>query len=77
MTEYLQLIGYTLFLYLCVYGVIGRICKCVELHTEWKYRARVDAEWLKQQNMSKSGCSSDRREANQNVRCEGNSMHQL
>lgn len=74
MAGYLKLIGYTLFLYLCAYGIIGRVCKCIEHHTEWKYRARVDAEWLNAQRMRQTGHSSDRKEGNQDVRRERNPM---
>ena len=65
MAGYLQLIGCILALYLCIYGVISRICKCVEHHTEWKYRARIDLEWVNAQRMTQSGRSSDRKEGNQ------------
>lgn len=74
MTEYLKLISYTLFLYLCVYGIISRVCKCIEHHTEWKYRSRVDAEWLNTQRTRQQEHSSDRKEGNRDVRCERNSM---
>lgn len=74
MAGYFELIGYTLFLYLCAYGIIGRVCKCIEHHTEWKYRARVDAEWLNAQRMRQTGHSSDRKEGNQDVRRERNPM---
>ena len=70
----LKLIGYTLFLYLCAYGIIGRVYKCIEHHTEWKYRARVDTEWLNAQRMKQTGRSSDRKEGNQDVRRERNAM---
>lgn len=33
--------------YLCVYAVINRICKCVEHHTEYKYCSRVDIDWVR------------------------------
>lgn len=74
MDGYLELIGYTLVLYLCVYGVVSRICKSIEHHTEWKYRSRVDAEWLNTQKMKQPKHSSDRKEGNRDVRCERNSM---
>lgn len=47
MSEYLQLIGYTLLVYLCAYGLVSRICKCIEHHSEWKYRSRIDIDWVR------------------------------
>lgn len=39
----------------------------VEHHTEWKYRARVDLEWVNAQKLSKSGRVSDQKEGDQGV----------
>jgi len=67
MIGYLKLIGYTLVLYLCAYGIISRICTCVERYIEYKYRARFDTEWANSQFSKKSGRASDRKEGNRDV----------
>lgn len=56
-----------LWVYCCAYVIVNRICKCIEHHTEWKYRARIDLEWANAQRMCKSGRSSERKEGNQGV----------
>lgn len=67
MVGYLKLLGYVFLIYICTYSIVNRICKCIEQHTEWKYRARVDIEWRNTQQMCKSGRSSNRKEGNQGV----------
>lgn len=67
MAGYLKLLGYVFLIYICTYGIVNRICKCIEYHTEWKYRARIDLEWANAQKLSKSGRASDRKEGNQGV----------
>ena len=46
MVGYLKLLGCVFFIYICTYSIVNRICKCIEHHTEWKYRARIDIEWI-------------------------------
>ena len=67
MVGYLKLLGYVFLIYICTCSIVNRICKCMEHHTEWKYRARIDLEWANAQKLSKSGRSSDRKEGNQGV----------
>lgn len=67
MAGYLKLLGYVFLVYLCTYNIVNRVCKCIEHHTEWKHRARVDLEWVNAQRMTKSGRASDKKEANQDV----------
>jgi len=67
MAGYLKLLGYVFLIYICTYGIVNRICKCIEHHTEWKYRARIDLEWVNAQRMRKSVRASDRKEGNQNA----------
>ncbi len=67
MVGYLKLLGYVFLIYLCTYSIVNRICKCIEHYTEWKYRARIDLEWMNAQKMSRSGRASDRKEGNQGV----------
>lgn len=64
MVGYLKLLGYVFFIYICTYSIVNRICKCIEHRTEWKHRARIDAEWLHTQQMCKSGRSSECKEGN-------------
>ena len=67
MVGYLKLLGYVFLIYFCTYSIVDRICKCIEHHTEWKYRARIDLEWVNAQRMTKSGRTSDRKDGNQSV----------
>lgn len=67
MVGYLKLIGYVFLIYVYTYSIVNRICKCMEHHTEWKYRARIDLEWANAQKLSKSGRSSDRKENGKDV----------
>ncbi len=62
MAGYLQLIGYTLLLYLCIYGVISRICKCIEHHTEWKYSSEADIDLVKNHPPGKSSGDNRKKE---------------
>lgn len=64
MVGYLKLLGYVFLIYICTYSIVNRICKCVENHTEWKYRARIDTEWVNAQQMRKSGRSSEQKTGN-------------
>lgn len=67
MDKFIMTVVVILLVYLCVYAVVNRICKCIEHHTEWKYRARIDLEWTKAQRMCKSERSSEKKERCQDV----------
>lgn len=65
MIEYLKLLGYVFFIYLCTYSIVNRICKCIEHHVEWKYRVWSNHfDWENGRKTMKQEQSSDRKEGN-------------
>ena len=74
MNKFVMTVVIILLVYLCAYAVVNRVCKCIEHYTEWKYRSRIDLEWLNTQRMSKSSWFFDRKDGNRNERCERDSM---
>lgn len=71
MAGYLQLIGYTFLVYCCIYSIVTRICKCIEHHTQWKYRTRVDFDRVRNHPPRPR---NNEKEEDQNVRRERDSM---
>ncbi len=37
MDKFIMTVVVILLVYLCVYAIVNRICKCIEHHTEYKY----------------------------------------
>ncbi len=37
MDKFIITVVVILLMYLCVYAIVNRICKCIEHHTEYKY----------------------------------------
>ena len=37
MDKFIMTVVVILLMYLCVYAIVNRICKCIEHHTEYKY----------------------------------------
>lgn len=37
MDNFIMTVVVILLMYLCVYAIVNRICKCIEHHTEYKY----------------------------------------
>lgn len=37
MIGYLKLIGYVIVIYICTYGIVSRVCTCIEFYIKSKY----------------------------------------
>lgn len=46
MDKFIMTVIVIFLVYLCIYAVVNRICKCVEHHTEYMYRSFVNTKWM-------------------------------
>lgn len=62
MDKFIMTVVVILLVYLCVYAIINRICKCIEHHTEYMYRSLADAQWRQDHRLTKPGVDNKGKE---------------
>lgn len=55
MDKFIMTVVIILLVYLCVYAIANRICKCIEHHTEYMYRSLADVQWRQDHRLTKPG----------------------
>lgn len=51
MDKFIMTVVVILLVYLCVYAIVNRICKCIEHHTEYKYPSRSSGPGIRMASM--------------------------
>lgn len=62
MDKFIMTVVIILLVYLCVYAVVNRICKCIEHHTEYMYRSLADVQWRQDHRLTKPGADNKGKE---------------